>query len=227
MIAPTPPVEGGKDTREAPRTSAGGGGAPPNFDRPFGGGGGGGSGGGDPGLGERLKLGVWLGLAGVGMFFAALLSAMVVRRAGDDWRSVDPPDAFWLSTSLLVLSSGAYELARRRLEQGDFARLRGWLAAALALGLGFLAAQYLGWLDLIGRGVLIGESISGSFFYVLTGAHGAHVAGGLLALGYVAARAWSSRPWPRRAEVIGAAAVYWHFMGALWLCLFALLALWG
>jgi len=68
---------------------------------------------------------------------------------------------------------------------------------------------------------------SSSFFYVLTAAHGVHLLGGLLTLGYVTLRVW--RPasyWPTRAAAVEAASLYWHFMDGLWVYLLVLLMVW-
>jgi len=205
------------------RTSAGGGGGPRQPRE-------GGGGDGDPGgegfrSGERYKLAVWLVIAGVVMFFAAISSAMVVRRGtGDDWTRVVLPNVLWVSTVLLVVSSATFEFARLQLRNGTLARLRGWIALTALLGAGFIVAQYLGWSELFEQGIYVSSSPSSSFFYLFTGAHALHLSGGMVVLAYVTLRTWSARPWATRAPVIEASALYWHFMDALWLYLFGLMA---
>lgn len=211
-------------TRLEERLRPAGGGRPPQDPVTFGGGGGRGPEG-DPA--ETWKLAVWVGLAGIVMFFSAIVSAMIVRRGGGNWHTVDMPQALWVSTFLLLSSSAAYEVARRQLGGGSLEKLRRWLVISLALGLGFLVAQAVGWSQLIYRGVFVGESASGSFFYILTAAHGLHVTGGLITLAYVTWRARSPRPWPTRSAAIDAAGVYWHFMDALWLALLLVLVVYG
>lgn len=206
----------------AERPSAGGGGIrPPAIaSRGWGGGDGGGD---NYRAGERLRLAVWVGIAGIIMFFAAISSAMVVRRIGDDWRALDLPNVLYLSTALLLVSSAALEIARRQLRSGTLEKLRFWTFATLLLGLSFLVAQTLGWRDLLGQGISMSSSASGSFFYVLTAAHALHVLGGIGALIYVAARVMMSRPWSNRLAAVDATAIYWHFLGVLWVYLFILL----
>ena len=212
--------------REKPAT--GGGGFPPVPPVRGGGWGGGGSGDDDYHQGQRYELAVWIAMGGIVMFFAAITSAMVVRRGiGEDWRSTDLPQALWISTALLVISSLTFEAARRQLRQGTLERLRGWVSATALLGAGFLLAQYAGWRELFDRGVFVSTNPSSSFFYLLTAAHGVHLAGGLLALSYVALRVWRRAYWPTRASVIEASALYWHFMDLLWLYLLVLLIIWG
>lgn len=227
MAASAPPVDARRPRPEGERSSTGGGGFRPR--PPLGYGGGGGNGRPDDGFrsSQRLKLAVWIGIAGIVMFFAALSSAMVVRRVGDDWRVLEAPDAMWISTALLVLSSFTFEAARWQLKRGTLGGLRIWMAATVVLGLGFLGGQLVGWSQLADRGIFMSTNPSSSFFYLLTAAHGAHVAGGLAALGYVAFRTLSSAPKGHRVALIDAAALYWHFMDLLWLYLLFLLVFWS
>jgi cytochrome c oxidase subunit 3 len=64
----------------------------------------------------------------------------------------------------------------------------------------------------------------------LTGAHGVHLLGGVLALDYLLLRSWRKRleehGEAKRQAVVNAVALYWHFMFGLWIYLFLLLFLW-
>ncbi|MEZ5393272.1 MAG: cytochrome c oxidase subunit 3 [Bryobacterales bacterium] len=137
-------------------------------------------------------------------------------------RSTCPPYSTW-STAILLFSSVALEIARRQLRNGTLDKLRTWTFATLVLGLAFLVAQTLGWRDLLAQGVSMSNSASGSFFYILTAAHALHVLGGIGALIYLAARARMARPWANRLAAVDATAIYWHFLGVLWVYLFILL----
>jgi len=108
-----------------------------------------------------------------------------------------------------------------------------WWAVTTALGVAFLGGQLLAWWQLQARGVYLGSNPSSSFFYVLTAAHGLHLVGGLAALGYVLARPLNSgaRGGARgdaasRRTAADVSAIYWHFLGLLWLSLFLLLLFW-
>ena len=95
----------------------------------------------------------------------------------------------------------------------------------LALGVVFLAGQYLAWHSLALQGVLLATSPSSSFFYVLTAVHAVHLLGGLGALVY-ALRRFRADDGPRPVDVLSAVALYWHFMAVLWVYLLVVLALW-
>jgi cytochrome c oxidase subunit 3 len=98
------------------------------------------------------------------------------------------------------------------------------------LGAGFLASQLVVWRQLVKQGIYIATNPHSSFFYLLTATHGFHLACGLLALIYLLLR-YLKRPSGdlaihRQVAVTDAAAIYWHFMDALWIYLFLLLFLW-
>jgi cytochrome c oxidase subunit 3 len=130
----------------------------------------------------------------------------------------------WFTTAVLVLSSLTVERARRLLAQNDVGAYRAWWGITTALGLIFLAGQYLAWLALRAQGVYLVSNPSSSFFYVLTAAHGAHLLGGILALLVVGLRRWRHAE-ERRSTAVDVASIYWHFMDGLWVFLFLLLFL--
>src|SRR5262249_7645030 len=98
-----------------------------------------------------------------------------------------------------------------------------WLNITIVLGFGFLFGQWMAWRELAGRGVYLGTSTSGAFFYVLTGAHAVHLVGGLVALLVPAVPALMHRPVEAGRIVVDVTAWYWHFMAVLWIYIFALL----
>ena len=160
------------------------------------------------------RTGVWVAIAAISMSFAAFTSALVVRSGpGGDWERLRLPPILFVNTAVLLLSSGALEICRRRFSAG--APARSWLAATAALGAAFVAGQVLAWRALAGEGVFLATSPSSSFFYVLTVIHALHVLGGLAGLTY----AWGrlARTPDTAGGVLAAAATFWHFMGALWL----------
>ncbi len=168
---------------------------------------------------RRYKTGMWLGLGAIVMVFSAFTSAYVVRKGmSNDWRSIPFPPVLWLNTAVLLASSLTFERAKRERESA-----LSWLNATAALGTIFLAGQYIAWLALRASGVFLASNPSSSFFYLLTAAHGLHILGGILALFYAVFRTWRRHVWPRRRAVVEATALYWHFMGGLWLYIFVLL----
>jgi cytochrome c oxidase subunit 3 len=237
----------------APKTSQGGGGRGPAANWPGGWGGGGGRDGDDePSYGERLRryrLGLMLGLSSVVMLFISFTTAYVVRKAGAVWDPERndyisnwvplalPMRILLLNTFILVLSSVTLEIARGRAAQDvalapiagipgirvDINHALPWLWTTIFLGLGFLGGQGYAWLLLERGNLTFATNASSSFFFILTGVHAVHLVGGILALLYAGITNWLHRPPETRRIVIDVTAWYWHFMGALWLYIFALL----
>ena len=190
-----------------------------------------------------------LSLGTVVMIFVSFTTAYVVRKAGavwdpasneyvSNWVPTRLPIALLLANTLaLLLSSLTLEFARRRAAEdvvlAPIANIPGirvsenrslpWLWATIVLGLMFLGGQYMAWHQLRLSRINFETNISSSFFFMLTGAHGIHLMGGILALLYAGLSTWLHRSHETRRMVIDVASWYWHFMGVLWIYVFALL----
>ena len=177
--------------------------------------------------GNRYRIGMLVSLASIAMLFTSLSSALVVRSGLTDWFPIAVPRVMFGSTALLLLASVSIEIARRKLKQNFAASYNRYLSLTVLLGLGFLASQLIAWRQLARQGIYISTHPHSSFFYLLTGAHGVHVAGGLVALGFLwlRSRRYAQQP-ARRQGMADAVSIYWHFMFALWIYLFLLLFLW-
>jgi cytochrome c oxidase subunit III len=187
---------------------------------------------------DQLKLGLWMFLATVTMLFAAFASAYVVRRSGSDWLHVPLPSILWWNTLVLAASSVAVEVASyvvqafRPASPGKpeglhYARVvpAAAMFVAFALGVVFLAGQAEAWRQLRDAGVYLPTSPHSSFFFMLTGAHAVHVVAALAVLGWGAAGAvWIRDPrrWALRMTICR---TFWHYLGGVWLFLFALVSL--
>jgi len=171
--------------------------------------------------------GIWVGLAAISMTFAALTSALVVRKGGAlDWRHFTLPWILYLNTIVLFASSVTLEISRRRVAsfmtsgRREGANPARWLYITLSLGLLFVAGQYMAWRQLSAQGLYLATNPSSSFFYVLTAAHALHVLGGLGGLVRVIRRMNLAI---LRKSTLDATALYWHFMDVLWVYLLLLL----
>jgi len=140
------------------------------------------------------------------------------------WAGIRMPGILWINTSVLLLSSGTLELARRKLRMQDAAGFRRMWGLTTGLGLLFVGGQAIAWRQLAVQGVYVTSGLASSFFYVFTALHAVHLLGGICALSYVGLRKFDSANLSRSlaAEV---ASYYWHFMDGLWLFLLALLYL--
>jgi cytochrome c oxidase subunit III len=196
-----------------------GGGSPPGDSRSYGPDGGSGGGG---ILWDPNRFGMLAFLGTVSMLFIGFTSAYILRQASADWRPLRPPAVLWVSTLILACSSVALESARRGLRNWNLAATRNGILATGVLGSLFLVGQVLGWRALAAQGVFLSTNPHSSFFYLLTGIHGLHLLGGLVWLVPVTLRARRMEYAPG-TDALGLVALYWHFLGALWLYLVYLL----
>ena len=171
--------------------------------------------------------GIWVGLAAISMTFAALTSALIVRKGGAvDWQHFTLPSILYLNTLVLLASSITLELGRRRVAaymggpRSTAQHPSRWLYVTFSLGLLFVAGQYIAWRQLSAQGLYLATNPSSSFFYVFTAGHALHVLGGLGGLTRVIRKL--NRVDLRRST-LDATARYWHFMGVLWVYLLVLL----
>jgi cytochrome c oxidase subunit III len=179
----------------------------------------------------RYRLGMWIALAAILMMFTSLTSAYIVRAASStDWLPIAMPRILLLSTAFIVASSATIEIARQKLKAALPGSYKRWLLLTTALGVGFLGSQLLVWRQLVAQGVYVTSNPHSSFFYLLTGTHGVHLMGGLLALVFLLVGSRNLRvngeAQSRHQAAAGAVTLYWHFMDGLWIYLFLLLFFW-
>jgi cytochrome c oxidase subunit 3 len=180
--------------------------------------------------------GTWLFLVSLAMLFGASLIGFLILRLqiGAQWPADLPalPSWLWLSTALLVISSGTIQWAVRAASRDPGAPLRRALVATLILGVAFLVLQVVAWVAWI-EPVRDRWSISEEYrfaltsFYVLTGLHALHVIGGLVPMAIVTQRALAGRYVEQAAAGafhgagVRYCAMYWHFLDGVWIVLFA------
>jgi cytochrome c oxidase subunit III len=183
----------------------------------------------EPGSSSRIyRLGMWLCLSSITMLFAGLSSAYVFRLgASGGWVAVPLPRVLIWNTGMLLMSSLALEISRRARRTRQTAAYRHWLTLTALLGGGFLGLQLRAWRQLASQGIFLNTSPHSSFFYLITGTHGVHLFGGMVALLYVLYGAWKyGVALGPRESTLDVIAMYWHFMAGLWIYLFMLLFMW-
>jgi heme/copper-type cytochrome/quinol oxidase subunit 3 len=108
---------------------------------------------------------------------------------------------------------------------------RGRLAGTIAFAVVFLLAQIASAKQLLDQGIGTVSNPHGSAFYVFMGLHGLHLAGGIgwltvLYLNSLRLFTGTESDLRKHRRIAQAAAMYWHFMGVLWLTLFFFLLRW-
>lgn len=162
------------------------------------------------------------------MVFLAFTSAFIMRRSiSGDWVSTPKPNILFFNTGILLISSMALEIARRRLRAGSRPQFNTWWTLATGLGILFLLGQGLAWRELRDAGLYMASNPSTAFFYMFTATHAFHLIGALAAVIYVDVEALRFTLGPAKRTIIDVSAVFWHFLDVMWIGLMVLLYVWG
>ncbi len=165
-----------------------------------------------------------LAIIWIGAFFATLTLVLEFRWVhSKDWVSIPLPHLLYVNTAILLLSSFAIELARLSLRPGKSSHCIRWIAVTASMGVAFLFGQVFAWRELILEGLHFASHPGGFFFYLITGAHGLYLLGGIAALFSVGFFVNGLTQKPRQQAALGTMALYWHFMDGLWLYLLVVL----
>jgi cytochrome c oxidase subunit 3 len=181
----------------------------------------------------KVGLGVFLAVAGC--LFALLVSAYFMRidiattgatSTGAVLR-MPVPRLLWLNTAVLVVSSVALQCAQIAARHGQREAVRDGLLLGGASALVFLAGQLLVWRQLVDAGYFAASNPGNAFFYLFTGVHGLHVAGGIVALGKTFGKVRRGVAIERLRLSVWLCTAYWHFLLLVWLIIFAVLTGWA
>jgi cytochrome c oxidase subunit 3/cytochrome o ubiquinol oxidase subunit 3 len=125
-------------------------------------------------------------------------------------------------TICLLSSSLTIHLAVKSLKGAKVGGFALWWLFTLALGATFLAGTAREWQHLIyDEGLTIQTNLFGTTYYSLVGLHAFHVTVGLLAITTVLLFALLGYVRQEHAERVDVLALYWHFVDAVWVVVFA------
>ena len=166
---------------------------------------------------------LWISMISMVMFFAGLTSAYVISMKRDDWVSFDLPQAFYVSTFLIILSSITLFLSQRFLRQNKRQLSLIMVVATLFLGIGFVWQQYVGFNQLKSIGLFFTgpeSTVSTSFIIGITFIHVLHLLVGVLVLLVVIYNHFKYKY--KSDDMLGfkLGAIFWHFVDILWIYLF-------
>jgi heme/copper-type cytochrome/quinol oxidase subunit 3 len=162
------------------------------------------------------------------MFFAALISAYLIVKAGAvNWPPPDQPTLPAAATAFntfALLASGvlAWTAGRTFAREKLSPKFVKQMMASILLGLFFLIAQGTEWVRLLSYGLTMKSSTYGAFFYLVIGAHGLHVLCAMLFMIY----AWfKARKGIMKGSELWTAQVFWYFVVGVWPVLYILMYL--
>ena len=161
------------------------------------------------------------------MLFAGLTSGFIVYTGGsvDRGLKIILPQAFKLSTLLIVLSSITMHMAYLSAKRLQLKQQKMYLLLTMGFGIGFFVLQLSAWQTLIGQGIyFVNPNASQSFIYVFTGAHLVHVFAGLMMVLVAWLGAVKNIPQANNLFRLETASIFWHFIDILWVYLFLFLS---
>jgi cytochrome c oxidase subunit 3 len=168
----------------------------------------------------------WLFIVSSIMIFAGLTSAYILASADANWRPLKLPLAMFVSTGLIVLSSGSMHWAWLSAKRNNLVQLRLALGLTFVLGCAFLACQVAAYQWLNAHGFyLVGVDKNAPYLFVISGLHAMHIVSGLLFVLFVLINALRFRVHSKSMLSITQLATFWHFIDVLWLYLFVFFTL--
>jgi len=165
---------------------------------------------------------LWISMISMVMFFAGLTSAYVISMKREDWVSFDLPNAFFISTLLIVMSSLSLMLSQYFLKNSKRPLSLILAVTALLLGIGFVWQQYVGFNELKSVGLFFTgpeSTVSTSFIIGITFMHVLHLLAGIVVLFVVIYNHFKYKYKPNDLLGFELGAIFWHFVDVLWIYL--------
>jgi len=166
---------------------------------------------------------LWVSMISMVMFFAGLTSAYVISMRRDDWVTFELPDAFYISTVLIILSSITISISQRLIKKDKRELSIAFLLITFVLGIAFVWQQYAGFEDLRNAGLFFTgptSTVSTSFIIGITLMHAFHVFAGIIVLLVVIYNHFKYKYTSSDLLGLELGAIFWHFIDVLWIYLF-------
>ncbi len=173
------------------------------------------------------KMMLWFGIISLIMSFAGWTSAFVVSSSRPDWlKDFQLPNAFTISTIVIILSSVSFLLAKKALKVANNNATMLWLLVTLILGVVFIFYQFSGFQQIIDLGYNFTgptSNVTMSYIYLIAVVHILHVVVGLICLLVVIYNHFKQKYNPTKMLGFELASTFWHFIDLLWVYLFLFL----
>jgi len=173
------------------------------------------------------KMMLWFGIISLIMSFAGWTSAFVVSSSRPDWlKDFKLPNAFIVSTIVIIISSLTFILAKRALKSANHKATLLWLFATLILGVVFIFNQFSGFQQIIDLGYNFTgptSNVTMSYIYLIAIVHILHVVVGLICLLVLIYNHFKQKYNPTNMLGFELVVTFWHFIDILWVYLFLFL----
>ncbi len=172
---------------------------------------------------------LFLILAGLTILFLGFSAAYLYNLIQQNIPPLKIPTIFLFNTLILLASSGMIILANRYYLNDETNKYKTALLVTILLTFVFMAAQYLGWQQLLDQNRTFQSDNSSAYLYLLSGLHFVHVFAGLpfLILFFITAIQKMKEPTsvliyfsdPLKRLKLKLLTIYWHFIDILWIYL--------
>ncbi len=180
---------------------------------------------------NKTIFGFWVYLMTDLVMFAALFATYAVLRnnsfGGPTEASTFNIYFVFAETLILLTSSFTCGLASLAAAQGNVKKTINWFSATFALGLAFLVMEITEFHRLIKTGSGPQRSAFLSSYFALVGAHGLHIAVGLLWMALTMVVVLRRGLTPKTNSQLQRLALFWHFLDIVWIFIFTVVYLMG
>jgi cytochrome o ubiquinol oxidase subunit 3 len=191
-----------------------------------------GRGGGGP-ASKRIVVayGFWIFILGDMVMFSALFAAFAVLRTNTAGGPTGPElfdlRSVFIETMCLLVSSYTCGLGALSAERRQPERFLLFGVLTFVLGAAFLFIEVTEFARMVAIGAGPSRSAFLSAFFTLVGTHGVHVAGGLIALIYLAAQVVAKGLQAAMLRRLLCWSLFWHALDIVWVGVFTLVYLMG
>lgn len=179
---------------------------------------------------RRAKTGLRALLCVISSMFFLFIIAFVIRSQLSDWEHLSgpwkplaDPWQLWVNTGFLLLASIFFQWSRMSSKQGNIRNTAQGLVLGGVFTIAFIGGQLMVWREMEALGYYVAVNPANSFFYLLTGLHGLHLLGGLVAWLRTSYKMWRGAAVQSIAASVELCAIYWHYLLGLWFVLLGLL----
>ncbi|MBT8393295.1 MAG: heme-copper oxidase subunit III [Flavobacteriaceae bacterium] len=173
------------------------------------------------------KMMLWFGIISLIMSFAGWTSAFVVSSSREDWlKDFVLPDAFLISTLIIIISSITFILAKKAIQKNNRSQTTLFLFLTFFLGLFFIANQLKGFQQILDLGYNFTgptSNVTMSYIYLIAVVHIIHIVVALISVLVVIYNHFKQRYSANNLLGLDLSATFWHFVDILWIYLFLFL----
>ncbi len=178
---------------------------------------------------ELGKIGMWVFLAGETMVFGGLMGIFILEGISHGGWGADGAHVNWVlgafNTLILFTSSLMAALAQDAAHVQDSARAKRYLTATALLGVLFLVLKSVEYAGDFRDGFTPLAALFWSFYYVMTGLHVLHLFAGIVVIFGLTFMVTPGTPAGWLERKLKFVCLYWYFVEAVWVFLFALVYL--